>query len=41
MRRLYFVTWNVATKYPEQEPDEMLGLGRDGVESLPDFFIVG
>ena len=39
--RLYFATWNVATKYPEEEPHEMLGISKNTDGKLPDFYIVG
>ncbi|XP_043273810.1 inositol polyphosphate 5-phosphatase K-like isoform X2 [Venturia canescens] len=39
--RLYFATWNVATKYPDGDPYEMLGIHENGSDNLPDFFIVG
>ncbi|XP_012273105.1 inositol polyphosphate 5-phosphatase K [Orussus abietinus] len=39
--RLYFVTWNVATKYPEQDLHQLLGISHNGNQSLPDFYFVG
>lgn len=39
--RLYFVTWNVATKYPEQDPNQMLGINHNDTKNMPDFYIVG
>ncbi|XP_015597321.1 inositol polyphosphate 5-phosphatase K isoform X2 [Cephus cinctus] len=39
--RLYFVTWNVATKYPEQDIRHLLDFNQDDDENLPDMYIVG
>ena len=43
--RLYMVTWNVATRHPEEELAGMLGFGTSGKqkiqERLPDFFVIG
>ncbi|XP_069704988.1 inositol polyphosphate 5-phosphatase K-like isoform X2 [Periplaneta americana] len=43
--RLYMVTWNVATRHPEEDLHEMLGLGTPGKqkmqERLPDFYVIG
>lgn len=39
------VTWNVATRHPEEDLAEMLGFGTSGKqkvqERLPDFFAIG
>jgi hypothetical protein len=39
------VTWNVATRQPEEDLAEMLGFGTSGKqkvqERLPDFFVIG
>ncbi|XP_063973366.1 inositol polyphosphate 5-phosphatase K-like [Diachasmimorpha longicaudata] len=39
--RLYFVTYNVATKFPEEDPRQMLGINSNNPEGLPDLFVVG
>lgn len=40
--KLYFVTWNVATKYPEQDLCQLLGLNHFVTSrQLPDVYIVG
>ncbi|PSN56506.1 Phosphatidylinositol 4 [Blattella germanica] len=43
--RLYMVTWNVATRHPEEDLNQMLGFGVMGKakvqERLPDFYVVG
>lgn len=40
--RIYFVTWNVATKYPEQNLHSLLDVCRDTDPStLPDLYFVG
>ncbi|XP_033207234.1 inositol polyphosphate 5-phosphatase K-like isoform X1 [Belonocnema kinseyi] len=39
--RLYFVTWNVATKYPEQELHQLLGINHSVEHKPPDFYIIG
>ncbi|XP_046427714.1 inositol polyphosphate 5-phosphatase K-like isoform X1 [Neodiprion fabricii] len=39
--RFYFVTWNVATKYPEQDLHQLLGIGHNNAKELPDFYVVG
>lgn len=41
MYRFYFVTWNVATRYPEQDLHQLLEIGHDKVDKLPDFYVVG
>jgi hypothetical protein len=39
------VTWNVATRHPEEDLSEMLGFGTSGKqkvqERLPDLFVIG
>ncbi|KAK7863761.1 hypothetical protein R5R35_011162 [Gryllus longicercus] len=40
--RLYMVTWNVATRQPGEDLNELLGLVQQTVpEKLPDFYIIG
>ncbi|XP_067010509.1 inositol polyphosphate 5-phosphatase K isoform X2 [Anabrus simplex] len=40
--RFYLVTWNVATRQPEEDVQEMLGLAKNTPqERLPDFYVVG
>ncbi|XP_034951373.1 inositol polyphosphate 5-phosphatase K-like [Chelonus insularis] len=39
--RLYFVTYNVATTSPEQDPQNMLNLPWSDENSLPDFYVIG
>ena len=40
--RIYFVTWNVATKYPEQNLQQLLDLTHSNLSrSLPDLYFVG
>ena len=40
--RIYFVTWNVATKYPEEDLHELLDVNQiDKSKTLPDLYIVG
>jgi hypothetical protein len=43
--RFYMVTWNVATRHPEEDLAEMLGFGTSGTikteERLPDFYVIG
>ncbi|XP_012258964.2 inositol polyphosphate 5-phosphatase K [Athalia rosae] len=36
--RIYFVTWNVATKYPEQDLHQLLGISNS---TFPDFYVIG
>ena len=39
------VTWNVATRHPEEDLNQMLGFGVMGKakiqEKLPDFYVIG
>ena len=39
------VTWNVATRHPEEDLNQMLGFGVKGKakvqEKLPDFYVIG
>lgn len=37
----YFITWNVATRYPEQDLHQLLGVGHNDEEKLPDFYVIG
>ncbi|XP_012136902.2 inositol polyphosphate 5-phosphatase K isoform X1 [Megachile rotundata] len=40
--RIYFVTWNVATKYPEEDLHQLLDLGQNNTSrKLPDLYYVG
>jgi hypothetical protein len=40
--RLYIVTWNVATKYPEQNLNQLLGLNNFiSTKQLPDIYVIG
>ncbi|XP_003487528.1 inositol polyphosphate 5-phosphatase K-like [Bombus impatiens] len=40
--RIYFVTWNVATKYPEEDLHELLDVNQiNESKTLPDLYIVG
>lgn len=40
--RIYFVTWNVATKYPEEDLHELLDVNQiNELKTLPDLYIVG
>lgn len=39
--RLYFATWNVATKYPDGDPYEMFAIEENSSQNLPDFYILG
>ncbi|CAK9799917.1 Inositol polyphosphate 5-phosphatase K [Anthophora quadrimaculata] len=40
--RIYFITWNVATKYPEQDLHELLDVAcTEKLKTLPDMYFVG
>ncbi|CAK9796395.1 Inositol polyphosphate 5-phosphatase K [Anthophora plagiata] len=40
--RIYFITWNVATKYPEQDLHELLDVAcTEKLKTLPDIYFVG
>ncbi|XP_051173724.1 inositol polyphosphate 5-phosphatase K-like isoform X2 [Leptopilina boulardi] len=39
--RLYFITWNVATKYPEEDLHDLLKLKNPVEHDPPDFYIIG
>nr|KAF7430033.1 hypothetical protein H0235_006431 [Vespula pensylvanica] len=39
--RIYFVTWNVATKYPVQDLHQLLNVTRGNLKSLPDMYFIG
>ncbi|XP_046820465.1 inositol polyphosphate 5-phosphatase K-like isoform X2 [Vespa crabro] len=39
--RIYFVTWNVATKYPVQDLHQLLNITHGNMKSLPDIYFIG
>ncbi|XP_047349198.1 inositol polyphosphate 5-phosphatase K-like isoform X1 [Vespa velutina] len=39
--RIYFVTWNVATKYPVQDLHQLLNITHGNIKSLPDIYFIG
>ncbi|KAF7406486.1 hypothetical protein HZH68_005855 [Vespula germanica] len=39
--RIYFVTWNVATKYPVQDLHQLLNVTCGNLKSLPDIYFIG
>lgn len=40
--RIYFVTWNVATKYPEQDLHELLDISHTNeTRTSPDLYFIG
>ncbi|KAL2720896.1 inositol polyphosphate 5-phosphatase K-like isoform X1 [Vespula squamosa] len=39
--RIYFVTWNVATKYPVQDLHQLLNITHGNLKSLPDIYFIG
>ncbi|XP_014600519.1 PREDICTED: inositol polyphosphate 5-phosphatase K-like isoform X1 [Polistes canadensis] len=39
--RIYFVTWNVATRYPEQALHQLLNIKHGVLNPLPDIFFIG
>ncbi|XP_046992841.1 phosphatidylinositol 4,5-bisphosphate 5-phosphatase A-like [Schistocerca americana] len=39
--RLYMVTWNVATRQPEEDVEEMLGIDKMTDDLLPDLYAIG